>query len=200
MYQGINAALVAVIPKCAERVAPAIYSMAIRCRTYQEAYDKWLCKIEDLLPIPLVKPWERVERNQMKVLATMSQYSQGNTAPANLGRRATEKSRSVDGFSDGARKPEHDGMRGKISPKQKPRSKARAEKYLTRRIPKERVCPGCSGDILSGMARINGRIVRLVDHSKCGDPMTSKKLGELAPRPVSTSRKEMIEFKAKMQG
>ena len=197
---GINAAVAALVPKCAEHVAPTAYHMAIRCSTYREAYDKWLYNIRGRLPIPLVKPWERVEKNQMKVLATMSQYSQGNTAPANLGRRATEKSRSVDDFSDGARKPEHDGMRGKISPKQKPRSKARAEKYLTRRIPKERVCPGCSGDILSGMARINGRIVRLVDHSKCGDPMTSKKLGELAPRPVSTSRKEMIEFKAKMQG
>ena len=166
---GINAALVALIPKCAKRVAPASYAEAIRCETYREAYDEWLLPIKNRLPIPLVEPWERVEKNQMKVLNTTSQYSQGNTAPANLGRRSTEASRSVDDFSDGAHKPEHDGMRVKFSPKEKPRSKARAEKYLSRRIPEDRVCPGCHNDILSGMAKINDEIVQLVDHEKCGD-------------------------------
>ena len=197
---GINAAVAALVPKCAEHVAPTAYHMAIRCSTYREAYDKWLYNIRGRLPIPLVKPWERIEKNQMKVLATMSQYSQGNTAPANLGRRATEKSRSVDDFSDGARKPEHDGIRGKISPKQKPRSKARAEKYIARRIPRDRVCPGCHNDILSGMAKVNGEIVQLVDHSKCGDPRMGRSDGELAPKAGAPSRKAMIEFKAKMQG
>jgi len=167
---GINAAVAANVPKCAEHVAPVAYFMAVRCKTYEQAYHQWLRKIEHLLPIPLVKPWERVAKDQKKVLATTSQYSQGGTAPANLGRRATEASRSVDEFSDGAHKPEHDGMsRWKISTKQKPRSKARAEKYLSRRIPRDRICPGCHNDILSGMARVNGEIVQLVDHSKCGD-------------------------------
>ena len=187
---GINAAVAALVPKCAEHVAPTAYHMAIRCSTYREAYDKWLYNIRGRLPIPLVKPWERVEKNQMKVLATMSQYSQGNTAPANLGRRATEKSRSVDDFSDGARKPEHDGIRGKISPKQKPRSKARAEKYIARRIPRDRVCPGCNNDILSGMALVKGEIVQLVDHSKCGDAMMSRSDGELAPKAGTSKKKK----------
>ena len=167
---GINAAVAALVPKCAEHVAPTAYHMAIRCSTYREAYDKWLYNIRGRLPITLVKPWERVEKNQMKVLATMSQYSQGNTAPANLGRRATEKSRSVDGFSDGARKPEHDGIRGKISPKQKPRSKARAEKYIAHRILKEYVCRGCGRDLATGWKMLNGQIIQAVDHSKCSDP------------------------------
>mgnify|MGYP003148287105 CR=1 FL=1 len=192
---GINAALVALIPKCAKRVAPASYAEAIRCETYREAYDEWLLPIKNRLPIPLVEPWERVEKNQMKVLNTTSQYSQGNTAPANLGRRSTEASRSVDDFSDGAHKPEHDGMRVKFSPKEKPRSKARAEKYLSRRIPEDRVCPGCHNDILSGMARVNGEIVQLVDHSKCGDQRKGWAYAPVAPKPSG-----MMKFKAKMQG
>ena len=116
MFTGINPALVAVIPKCAKHVAPSAYAEAIRCETYREAYDEWLLPIKDRLPIPLVEPWERVEKNQMMVLDTTSQYSQGNTAPANLGHRSTEASRSVDDFSDGAHKPEHDGLGVKISP------------------------------------------------------------------------------------
>ena len=163
---GINAAIVALIPKCAKRVAPASYAEAIRCETYREAYDEWLLPIKNRLPIPLVEPWERVEKNQMKVLNTTSQYSQGNTAPANLGRRSTEASRSVDGFSDGAHKPEHDGLGVKLSPLKGAAKKARAK---ARRIPKERVCPGCHNDILSGMALVNGEIVQLVDHERCGD-------------------------------
>ena len=158
---GINAAVAASVPKCAEHVAPVAYHMAVRCQTYEQAYHQWLRKIEHLLPIPLVKPWERVEKNQKKVLATTSQYSQGGTASANLGRRATESSRSVDEFSDGARKPEHDGMRWKISTKQK----------TSRRIPKEYVCPGCGRDRTSGWHKVNGRVVQLLDdHAKCEDP------------------------------
>ena len=187
---GINAAVAANIPMCAKGVSPVAYFMAIRCSTYREAYDKWLLPIKDRLPIPLVKPWERVEGNQVKVLATMSQYSQGNTAPVNLGRRATESSRSVDGFSDGAHKPERDGIRGKISPKKNPRSKARAEKYIARRIPRDRVCPGCNNDILSGMALVKGEIVQLVDHSKCGDAMMSRSDGELAPKAGTSKKKK----------
>ena len=168
---GINAAVAANIPMCAKGVSPVAYFMAIRCSTYREAYDKWLFPIKDRLPIPLVKPWERVEGNQVKVLGTMSQYSQGNTAPVNLGRRATESSRSVDGFSDGAHKPERDGMRGKISPKQTtPRSKVRAERYISRRIPKEYVCRGCGRDLATGWKMLNGQIIQAVDHSKCSDP------------------------------
>jgi len=187
---GINAAVAASVPICAKGVSPVAYFMAIRCGTYREAYDKWLFPIKDRLPIALVEPWERVDKNQVKVLDTTSQYSQGNTAPANLGRRSTEMSRSVDGFSDGAHKPEPDGILGKISP----------EERASRRIPKERVCPGCYNDILSGMALVNGVIVQLVDHSKCGDAMMSRSNGELAPKAGAPSRKAMIEFKAKMQG
>ena len=170
MITGINPALVAVIPKCAKRVAPSAYAEAIRCETYREAYDEWLLPIKDRLPIPLVEPWERVEKNQMKVLDTTSQYSQGNTAPANLGRRATEASRSVDDFSDGAHEPEHDGMRVKFSPKEKPRSKARAQKYIAHRIPEEYVCRGCGRDLATGWQMVNGKIMQAVDHSKCNDP------------------------------
>ena len=168
---GINAAVAANVPKCAEHVAPVAYHMAVRCKTYEQAYHQWLRKIEHLLPIPLVKPWERVAKDQKKVLATTSQYSQGGTASANLGRRATEASRSVDEFSDGAHEPEHDGMRWKFSTKKRaPRSKVRADKYIARRIPEEYVCRGCGRDLATGWKVLNGQIIQAVDHSKCGDP------------------------------
>jgi hypothetical protein len=167
MFTGINPALVAVIPKCAKRVAPSAYAEAIRCETYREAYDEWLLPIKNRLPIPLVEPWERVEKNQMKVLNTTSQYSQGNTAPANLGRRATEESHSVDEFSDGAHEPEHDGLGVKFSPLKKAARKAKGK---ARRIPKEHVCRGCGRDLATGWQMVSGQIMQAVDHSKCNDP------------------------------
>ena len=143
MTYGTNAAVAANVPICARRVNAAIYSMAVGCDTYEEAY-KWLRRIEHLLPIPLVKPWERKEKNQQKVLATTSQYTQGCTDPADYDQRGTEASRSVDEFDKNARKPEH---KGKISP----------QKGEPRRISAEHVCPWCGGD------------TRLTMHDNCGD-------------------------------
>ena len=132
MTYGTNAAVAATVPVSARHVDAAIYSMAVRCDTYAEAY-KLLRRIEHLLPSPLVKPWGRTERNQQKVLATTSQYTQGYTDPADYDQRATEASRSVDEFDEDAYKPE---CRGKISPRE----------GGPRRIPKKHVCSWCGGD------------------------------------------------------
>jgi hypothetical protein len=164
MPHGINAAVAANVPICAKAVSPAVYFMAIRCQSYEEAYNKWLRKIEHLLPIPLVRPWKRVEKNQSKVLHTTSQYSQGNTDPADYGYRATEAARSVSQFSEGAYKPER---MGKISPR----------KAAPHRIPAEYVCNGCGGDVRTAWAMLEGdvlgyrrgHIVQTTDHSKCMD-------------------------------
>jgi hypothetical protein len=162
MSNGINVAIAATVPICAKRVSPAIYFMAVRCQSYEEAYSKWLRKIEHLLPIPLVKPWERMGKNQKKVLATTGQYTQGNTAPADHDRRSTEASHSVTEFSEGARKPERDGMRGKFSPK----------KGGSRRIPAGYVCPGCGRDTSRAWAVVNGNIMQTTDHDKCMNQRT----------------------------
>ena len=147
MVHGINAAVAAYVPTCAKRIDATVYFMAVRCQSYEEAYSKWLCRIEHLLPIPLVKPWERAEENQKKVLATTSQYTQGNTDPVDHDHRATEASRSVAEFSEGARKPER---RGKNSPQKRGPS----------RIPVEYVCKGCGRDVRRSWA-----------HDKCMDPI-----------------------------
>ena len=143
MTYGTNAAVAATVPVSARHVDAAIYSMAVRCDTYEEAY-KLLRRIEHLLPSPLVKPWKRTERNQQKVLATTSQYTQGYTDPDDYDQRATEASRSVDKFDKNARKPE---CKGKISP----------QEGGPRRIPKKHVCSWCGGD------------TRLTMHDKCHD-------------------------------
>ena len=143
MTYGTNAAVAATVPVSARHVDAAIYSMAVRCDTYAEAY-KWLRRIEHLLPIPLVKPWEQTERNQQKVLATTSQYTQGFTDPADYDHRGTEASRSVDEFDKDAYKPER---KGKISP----------QKGGLRRIPAKHVCSWCGGN------------TRLTMHDNCGD-------------------------------
>ena len=149
MAQGINAAVAATVPICAKTVSPAIYFMAVRCDTYEQAYAK-LRKIEHLLPIPLVKPWKRMEKNQSKVLATTSQYTQGGTALADHGYRATEVSRSVDRFSEEAE------PMGKISPRKG-----------SRRIPAKDVCPGCGGDMHLSWAMSTLANTVTTDHSKC---------------------------------
>ena len=132
MTYGTNAAVAANVPISARHADAAIYSMAVRCDTYEEAY-KWLRRIEHLLPIPLVKPWEQTERNQQKFLATTSQYTQGYTDPADYDQRATEASRSVDEFDEDAYKPE---CRGKVSPQEGGPS----------RILAKHVCSWCGGD------------------------------------------------------
>ena len=143
MTYGTNAAVAATVPMSAKHVDAALYSMAVRCDTYEEAY-KLLRRIEHLLPLPLVKPWRRAERNQQKVLVTTSQYTQGCTDPADYDQRGTEASRSVDEFDKNARKPE---CKGKISP----------QRGGPRRIPAEHVCKWC------------GRSTRLAMHDNCHD-------------------------------
>jgi len=178
MAHGINATTAATVPICAKSVSPVAYFMAIRCDTYREAYHKWLLPIKDRLPIALVEPWERTEKNQKKVLATTSQYTQGNTALADHDHRATEASHSVTEFSEGARKPERSGMRGKISPKEK----------RSRRIPKEHVCKGCGRDVRRAWAIINGNLVQVTDHDRCMDQRTDTSV--LAPK-AGMSRKKV---------
>ena len=177
MANGINAAVAASVPICARRIDAAVYFMAVRCDTYEEAYSKWLRRIEHLLPIPLVKPWERVEKNQKKVLATTGQYTQGNTALADHDHRATEASHSVTEFSEGARKPERRGMRGKISPKEK----------RSRRIPKEHVCKGCGRDVRRSWTFVNSNLMQTTDHSECMDQRTDTSV--LAPKAGMSRRK-----------
>ena len=170
MIHGINAAVAAHVPTCAKRIDATVYFMAVRCQSYEEAYSKWLCRIEHLLPIPLVKPWERAEENQTKVLATTSQYTQGNTDPVDHDRRAAEASRSVAEFSEGARKPERSGIGEKISPLKRGPS----------RIPVECVCPGCGRDVRRAWAIVNGDIIQIIDHDKCLNRDTVH--GGLAPQ------------------
>ncbi len=143
MTYGTNAAVAATVPVSARHVDAAIYSMAVRCDTYEEAY-KLLRRIEHLLPSPLVKPWGRTEKNQQKVLATTSQYTQGYTDPDDYDQRATEASRSVDEFDKNARKPER---KGKIPP----------QEGGPRRISAKHVCSWCGGD------------TRLTMHGNCHD-------------------------------
>ena len=52
MTYGTNAAVAATVPLSAKHVDAALYSMAVRCDTYEEAY-KLLRRIEHLLPLPL---------------------------------------------------------------------------------------------------------------------------------------------------
>ena len=176
MANGINAAVAANVPSCAKRIDAAVYFMAVRCDTYEEAYNKWLRRIEHLLPIPLVKPWERVEKNQKKVLATTSQYTQGNTAPADHDHRTTEASRSVAEFSEGSHRPERSG---KISP----------EKRGSRRIPAENVCPGCGRDVSRAWTLVNGNIMQTTDHSECMDQRIDTSV--LAPKAGMSPRKAL---------
>ena len=150
MRHVVNADVARHVPSCAEKVSPTVYFMAVRCDTYEQAYAK-LRKIEHLLPIPLVKPWQRMEKNQSKVLATTSQYTQGGTALADHGYRATEASRSVDRWSEGAYKPER---MGKHSPSEGP-------------IPAKDVCPGCGGDMHLSWAMSTLANTVTTDHSKC---------------------------------
>jgi hypothetical protein len=170
MANGINAAVAANVPTCAKLISPIAYRMAVRCSTYEEAYYRWLLPIKDRLPIPLVEPWERTEKNQKKVLATTSQYTQGNTDPVDHDRRATEASRSVAEFSEGARKPERSGIGEKISPLKRGPS----------RIPVECVCPGCGRDVRRAWAIVNGDIIQIIDHDKCLNRDTVH--GGLAPQ------------------
>ena len=164
MIYGVNAAIAAQVPICARRVNAAIYSMAVGCDTYEEAY-KWLRRIEHLLPIPLVKPWEQTERNQQKVLATTSQYTQGYTDPADYDQRAAEASRSVDEFDKNAYKPE---CKGKISPQEGGPS----------RIPKKHVCSWCGGD------------TRMTMHGNCHDLRVDTSV--LAPKAgMSIGKREL---------
>jgi hypothetical protein len=149
MRHVVNADVARHVPSCAEKVSPTVYFMAVRCDTYEQAYAK-LRKIEHLLPIPLVKPWQRIEKNQSKVLATTSQYTQGGTALADHGYRATEVSRSVDRFSEEAE------PMGKISPRKG-----------SRRIPAKDVCPGCGGDMHLSWAMSTLANTVTTDHSKC---------------------------------
>jgi hypothetical protein len=149
MRHVVNADVARHVPSCAEKVSPTVYFMAVRCDTYEQAYAK-LRKIEHLLPIPLVKPWQRIEKNQSKVLATTSQYTQGGTALADHGYRATEVSRSVDRFSEEAER------MGKISPRKG-----------SRRIPAKDVCPGCGGDMHLSWAMSTLANTVTTDHSKC---------------------------------
>ena len=143
MTYGTNAAVAATVPVSARHVDAAIYSMAVRCDTYAEAY-KLLRRIEHLLPSPLVKPWKQTEKNQQKFLATTSQYTQGYTDPADYDQRAAEASRSVDEFDKNARKPER---KGKKPP----------QEGGPRRIPAKHVCSWCGGN------------TRLTMHDNCGD-------------------------------
>jgi len=108
MTYGTNAAVAATVPISARHVDAAIYSMAVRCDTYEEAY-KLLRRIEHLLPSPLVKPWGRTERNQQKVLATTSQYTQGYTDPDDYDQRATEATRTHTSLSAGGKFPPEKG-------------------------------------------------------------------------------------------
>ena len=152
MRHVVNADVARHVPSCAEKVSPTVSFMAVRCDTYEQAYAL-LRKIEHLLPIPLVPPWKRMEKNQSRVLATTSQYTQGGTALADHGYRATEASRSVDRWSEGAYKPER---MGKTSPRKG-----------SRRIPKQDVCPGCGGDMHRSWTLANADVVQTKDHSKC---------------------------------
>ena len=176
MANGINAAVAASVPICARRIDAAVYFMAVRCDTYEEAYSKWLRRIEHLLPIPLVKPWERVEKNQKKVLATTGQYTQGNTALADHDHRATEASRSVAEFSEGSHRPERSG---KNSP----------HKRGSRRIPAEYVCKGCGRDVRRAWAMINGNLVQVTDHDRCMDQRTDTSV--LATKAGMSPRKAL---------
>ena len=164
MTYGTNAAVAATVPISARHVDAAIYSMAVRCDTYEEAY-KLLRRIEHLLPSPLVKPWKRTERNQQKVLATTSQYTQGYTDPADYDQRATEASRSVDEFDKNAYKPE---CKGKISP----------QEGGPRRIPVKHVCSWCGGD------------TRMTMHDNCHDLRVDASV--LAPKAgMSIGKREL---------
>ena len=83
MYE-INATVARNIPLGAEKIAPAVYYMAVRCDTYEEAYTKWLLKIKDRLlerGLVLVKPWKRTEAYQQKILSTTSHYSKNQSCP-----------------------------------------------------------------------------------------------------------------------
>lgn len=160
MPHGINAAVAATVPICAKAVSPAVYFMAVRCQSYEEAYNKWLRKIEHLLPIPLVKPWKRVEKDQHRTPVTTSQYSQGNTALVDHDHRATEPSRSVAAFSEGASRASP--IMGKVSP----------SSSGIRRIPKECVCQGCGRDMRRGWIEVHGRLVQAINHDKCMDQRT----------------------------
>ena len=180
MANGINAAVAASVPTCAKYANAAHYFMAIRCDTYAEAYHKWLVPIAHLLPIPLVPPWERVEKNQKKVLATTSQYTQGNTAPVDHGYRSTEASRSVAEFSEGSHRPERSGKNSPI-------------KRGSRRIPAEHVCQGCGRDLRRAWAVVNGNIMQTTDHSKCMNQSVT--LGGLAPKAGMSRRKVSKQIK-----
>ena len=175
MANGINAAVAVSVPICARRIDAAVYFMAVRCDTYEEAYSKWLRRIEHLLPIPLVKPWERVEKNQKKVLATTSQYTQGNTALADHDHRATEASRFVAGFSEGSHRPERSG-------------KDSHQERGSRRIPAKYVCAGCGRDVSRAWTLVNGNILKTTDHDRCMDQRTDTSV--LAPK-AGMSRKKV---------
>jgi len=175
MAHGINAAVAAAIPVCAKGVNAATYFMAVRCDTYEEAYHKWLLPIAHLLPIPLIKPWKRVGKNQKQVLATTSQYSQGNTAPVDHGYRATEASHSVAEFSEGTYKPER---RGKISP----------PKRGSRRIPAKHVCKGCGRDVRRSWTLVGGNILKTTDHDMCMEQSVNTSV--LAPKAGMLRKKQ----------
>ena len=174
MSTGINVAIAATVPICAKSVSPVAYFMAIRCDTYREAYHKWLLPIKDRLPIALVEPWERTEKNQKKVLATTGQYTQGNTALADHDHRATEASRSVAEFSEGSHRPERSG---KNSP----------HKRGSRRIPAEHVCKGCGRDVRRSWTFVNSNLMQTTDHSECMDQRTDTSV--LAPKAGMSRRK-----------
>ena len=164
MTYGTNAAVAATVPVSARHVDAAIYSMAVRCDTYEEAY-KLLRRIEHLLPSPLVKPWKQTERNQQKFLATTSQYTQGYTDPADYDQRAAEASRSVDEFDKNAYKPE---CKGKISP----------QEGGPRRISVKHVCSWCGGD------------TRMTMHDNCHDLRVDASV--LAPKAgMSIGKREL---------
>ena len=154
MQHGINAAVAATVPKCARKVDAARYFMAIRCGTYAEAYKKWLLPIAHLLPVPLVKPWERTEKNQIKSLVATSQYTKGHTNPVYFDHRATQASGFVERFDENAHRPQRGG---KISP----------TKRGSRRIPAKFVCRGCGRDVRRAWVMVNGSPYQEVDHDRC---------------------------------
>jgi hypothetical protein len=170
MPYGINAAVAANVPTCAKAISPSVYFMAVRCQSYEEAYDKWLRKIEHLLPIPLVKPWKREGKHQQWVPNTTGQYSQGRTDLADYSHRATEQTRSVEGFSAGAVKASP--IMGKTSPLASG----------IRRIPKQYVCRGCGRDERRAWMAAGNTMRLVTDHSKCrkraaSTPVLGRKAG-----------------------
>lgn len=174
----INAAVAAAVPRCAERVDAAIYHLALHSRTVEEAF-RYLKRIEDKLPIPLVKPWQRSAKTQQKSLATTGGYSKGNTDPRDIGHRDTEPSHAVRAFGPDHFKP--DPQRGKISPP------------MFKKIPKSRVCKHCGVDYLAGWHNVGGKVMYLDVHHKCRDHRVQETLLHVAS-VAGTPRNKILQI------